>query len=128
MTMRYLRFAHLWADDRGTSAVEFAIVAPAFVLLLVGTIYLCMGLFVVGSLNYAVEEGARCASVKTTVCSDSPTTVAYAQSQYFGAGATPTFTYSTGACGNIVSGSLTYVANLGITKVSVPVTASACFP
>ena len=127
MTMRDLEFANLWADDRGTTAVEFAILAPAFVLLLVGAIFICLGLFVVGSLNYAVEEGARCASVKTTVCSDAPTTVSYTQKQYFGS-STPVFTYATGACGNLVSGSVTYVANLGITKVSVPVTASACFP
>jgi Flp pilus assembly pilin Flp len=126
--MRGLTFANLWRDDRGTSAVEFAIVAPVFVLLVVGTVGICLGIFLVGSLNYAVEEGARCASVKTTVCSDAPTIVSYTQNQYFGPGAAPSFTYATGACGNIVSGSVTYVANLGITKISVPVTASACFP
>jgi Flp pilus assembly protein TadG len=126
--MRDLAFTNLWADDRGTTAVEFAILAPALVLLLIGTIYICFGLFLVGSLHYAVEEGARCASVKTTVCSDEPTIVAYTQRQYFGPTVTPTFTYATGACGNIVSGSATYVANLGVATVSVPVTASACFP
>lgn len=126
--MRDLEFANPWADDRGTTAVEFAIVAPAFVLLLVGAIYLCLGLFTVGSLNYAVEEGARCASVKTTVCSDAPTILSYTQKRYFAAGAAPTFTYATSACGNVVSGSLTYVVNLGVTTFSVPVTASACFP
>jgi len=126
--MRRLAFTKLWADLRGTTAVEFAILAPALVLLLVGTFYICFGLFVVGSLNYAVEEGARCASVKTTVCTDQTTIVAYTQGQYFGPSSTPTFTYATAACGNIVSGSVTYVANLGITRVSIPVTASACFP
>jgi len=127
MTTRELKFANLWADERGTSAVEFAILMPVFVLLVVGAIYICMGLFLVGSLNYAVEEGAPCAAVKTTVCSDSPTTVAYTQKQYFGL-SSPNFTYSTAACGNVVSGSVTYVANLGITQVSVPVSASACYP
>lgn len=126
--MRDIDGTNLWADDRGTSAVEFAILAPAFILLLVGAVYLCMGLFLVGSLDYAVEEGARCASVKTTVCSDSPTTLAYTQNQYFGPSPTPTFTYATAACGNVVSGSVIYVVNLGVTKVSVPVTASSCFP
>lgn len=126
--MRKLDFANLWSDDRGTSGVEFAILAPALIVLLVGTVYICLGLFLVGSLHYAVEEGARCASVKTTVCSDAPTTVAYAQNQYFGPNPTPTFTFATAACGNVVSGSLTYVANLGFTQVSVPVSASACFP
>jgi Flp pilus assembly protein TadG len=128
MMMRIQGFVNFWADRHGTTAVEFAIVTPVFILLLVGAVYICLGLFLVGSLHYAVEEGARCASVKTTVCSDSPTTLSYTQNQYFGPSPTPTFTYATAACGNVVSGSLTYVVNLGITKVSVPVTASACFP
>ncbi len=126
--MRDLKLDKLWADDRGTSAVEFAIVGPALVVLLVGAVYICLGLFLVGSLDYAVEEGARCASVKTTVCSDAPTILSYTQNQYFGPSPTPTFTYATAACGKVVSGSVTYVVNLGLTKVSVPVTASACFP
>jgi len=46
-------------NDRGTSAVEFAIVAPVFIALLVGTFYLCICLLLIGSLHYAVEEGAR---------------------------------------------------------------------
>jgi Flp pilus assembly protein TadG len=126
--MRNLDFADVWADDRGTSGVEFAIVAPVLMVLLVGTVYICLGLFLVGSLHYAVEEGARCASVKTTVCSDAPTILSYTQNQYFGPSPSPTFTYATAACGNVVSGSLNYVVNLGITTVTVPVTASACFP
>jgi len=126
--MRNLAFSDAWADDRGTTAVEFAMLAPVLVLLLVGTVYICLGLFLVGSLHYAVEEGARCASVKTTVCSDAPTTVSYTQNQYFGPSPTPTFTYATAACGNVVSGSLSYVFNLGLTRITVPVTASACFP
>jgi len=126
--MHNLAFARLSADDRGTTAVEFAILAPALVILLVGTIYICLGLFLVGSLHYAVEEGARCASIKTTVCSDAPTILSYTQNQYFGPSPAPTFTYATAACGNVVSGSLTYVVNLGLTRVSVPVAASACFP
>ena len=126
--MRNLDVADMWADDRGTTALEFAILAPFLMLLLVGTVYICLGLFLVGSLHYAVEEGARCASVKTTVCSDAPTTVAYTQNQYFGPSSGPTFTYATAACGNVVSGSVSYEVNLGITRVTVPVTASACFP
>ncbi len=102
-------------------------VAPVFILLLVGTVSLCVALFLVGSLHYAVEEGARCASVKTTVCTNASSIVSYTQNQYFGPSA-PNFTYAAAACGNSVSASLSYVVNLGITEVTVPVTASACFP
>jgi len=126
--MRNLKHADVWVNDQGTTAVEFAIVAPVFILLLVGTISICLGLFLVGSLHYAVEEGARCASVKTSVCSDSASILSYTQKQYFGPSTSPNFTYATAACGNSVSASLSYVVNLGITEVTVPMTASACFP
>ena len=126
--MRRPDFADLCADVRGTTAVEFGILAPFLMLLLVGAVCISLALFLIGSLHYAVEEGARCASVKTTVCSDAPTTVAYAQQQYFGPTPAPTFTYATAACGNLVSASVSYPINLGITRVTVPVSASACFP
>ena len=115
-------------DDRGTAAVEFAFVAPAFILLMVGTLYLSICLFLIGSLHYAVEEGARCASVKTTVCPDAATTVAYAQSRYFGPGGTPTFTYAAASCGNSVTASMNYVLDVGLKQFTVPVSATACFP
>jgi Flp pilus assembly protein TadG len=122
------RLKSLRLDQQGTTAVEFAIVAPALIALLVGTLSLCVGLFLIGSLHYAVEEAARCASVKTTICSDSATTVAYAQNHYFGPDVSPTFTYAAAACGNSVSASISYSMNVGFTTFVVPVSATACFP
>ena len=115
-------------DERGTSAVEFAHVAPVFILLVIGTIFVCIQLFLVGSLKYAVEEGARCASVKTTICADSTSIVTYTRNHYFGPSAAPTFTYTAASCGNSVSASLNYVVNLGMMELTLPVTASACYP
>jgi Flp pilus assembly protein TadG len=116
-------------DQRGTTAVEFAIVAPVFITLLIGTMALCVALFLIGSLHYAVEEGARCASVKTTICQDAATTVAYAQNHYFGPNASsPTFTSATAACGNSVSASISYSMNVGFTTFVIPISATACFP
>ena len=116
-------------DQQGTTAVEFALVAPVFIALLVGTLSLCVGLFLIGSLHYAVEEGARCASVRKTVCSDEDTTIAYIKAHYFGPGGVPTFAYDpAAACGHSVTASITYVVDMGLKKVSVPITAAACFP
>jgi len=116
-------------DERGTTAIEFAIVGPVFILLLIGILYLCMGLSVAGSMHYAVEEGARCASVRTTVCSDQTSTVAYTQNHYFGPSTQPTFTYNpAAACGHSVSGTISYVVDLGLKQITVPITAAACFP
>jgi Flp pilus assembly protein TadG len=126
MNMRSLKntFRH---NDRGTTAVEFAIVAPVFIGLVIAMMCLCLALFLAGSLHYAVEEAARCASVKTAVCTDATSTVAYAQSHYFGP-STPTFTSTTAACGNAVSASISYVVDLGLRQVTIPISANACFP
>jgi hypothetical protein len=93
-----------------------------------GVIYLCLGLYAVGSLQYAVEAGARCASVQTTVCTSSATIVGYAQSHYYGAAGTPKFSYAANGCGHSVSATLNFVVDLGLTAVTVPLSASACFP
>jgi Flp pilus assembly protein TadG len=116
-------------DQRGTTAVEFGIIAPVFIALLVGTMGLCVALFLIGSLHFAVEDGARCASVKTTICADGPTTVAYTQSRYLGpSGVTPTFTYAAAACGNSVTASITYSVNVLFKTLVIPISATACFP
>lgn len=118
----------LRCDEQGTTAVEFAIIAPVFIALLIGTMVLCVGLLLVGSLHFAVEDGARCASVKTTICSDAATTVAYTQSRYFGPAVSPTFTYAAAACGNSVSASISYSMDVGFRTFVVPISATACFP
>jgi hypothetical protein len=120
--------AAVWENDRGTSAVEFAIVAPVFITLLVGTFYLCICLFLIGSLHYAVEEAARCASVKTSICTNAGTIVAYAQNHYFGPSVALTFTYAVVPCGNSVSASTNYALNLGLKIITIPITATACYP
>ena len=122
------RLKALCCDRQGTTAVEFAIVAPVFIALVIGTMALCLGLFLVGSLHFAVEDGARCASVKTTICSDAASTVAYTQSRYFGPNLSPTFTYAAATCGNSVSASISYSMNVGFTTYTIPISATACFP
>jgi Flp pilus assembly pilin Flp len=117
-----------WSDEDGTTAVEFAMVAPVFITLVIGILYLCLTLFTVGSLHYAVEEGARCASVKTTVCTDATTILAYTKNHYFGPGTSPAFTYAAATCGHSVSASTNYVMDLGLKRITVPISATACFP
>jgi Flp pilus assembly pilin Flp len=118
----------LWRDPQGTTAVEFAIVAPVFIALLVGTIAVSIGLFLIGSLHFAVQEGARCASVKTTICSDAASTVAYTKGYYFGPDVSPTFTYAAVPCGNSITASVNYSMNVGFKSFTIPISATACFP
>ena len=118
----------LYVDDCGTTAIEFAILSPVFLGMVIGILGLGLLLFVVGGMHYAVEQAARCASVRTTVCTDPASTIAYAQSQYLAPGA-PKFTYQpNAACGNSVSASLNYTARLGLRQVNIPLSATACFP
>jgi Flp pilus assembly protein TadG len=118
----------LGRDQRGTTAVEFAIIAPVLILLLIGTIAVSLALYLVGSLHFAVEDGARCASVKTTICADAATTIAYTQSRYLGPNVSPKFTYAAAACGNSVTGSITYTMDVGLKQFVIPISATACFP
>ena len=119
---------HMFEDSRGTSAIEFAIVGPIFLMLTVGMIYVCLMLFSMGSMQYAVEAGARCASVKTTICTNSATTIAYAQAAYYGPVSAPTFTYANATCGHSVSSSTNFALNIILATMTVPLSATACYP
>jgi Flp pilus assembly protein TadG len=111
----------------GTTAVEFAMVLPAFVMFLLGIISASGVVWTAASLHYAVEGAARCYSVNATTCSDATTTQSYAQTIYHGM-SSPTFTASTPSCGHQVNASLSLVLNAGIASWTVPLSAQACFP
>jgi Flp pilus assembly protein TadG len=115
-------------DIRGATAVEFAMVGPVFLLMVVGIIYICLMFFCMGSMQYAVEKSARCASVATTVCTDSNSTIAYASAAYYGPLAAPTFTYANRTCGHSVTGTTNFALHFVVATLTVPLSATACFP
>lgn len=123
-----MRLRNFLRDAGGTSAIEFAFVGPVFLLLVIGMMYGCMLLYSMASLHYAVEEGARCASVKATVCTDSTSTISYTQTAFNGGAITPTFTYATPTCGKAVTGTATFTFNMGVATWDVPLSATACYP
>jgi len=124
----------IYRNQEGTTAVEFAIIAPMFILLVLGTIGLCFALFLVGSLHFAVEDGARCASVKTSICQDTPTTIAYTRTRYLGPNVSPTFAHNAAAAcgpantGNSVTGTVNYTMDIGLRTFVIPISATACYP
>ena len=128
LTMKTWKQVARFGDECGATALEFSIVGPVFLLFIIGTFYTCMMLFAESSLQFAAEAGARCASVQTTVCTNSTTTTTFAQNAYYGPIVSPTFTYSTPACGHQVSGSTTFGYNFGLLNLSVPLSATACYP
>ena len=118
----------LGGDRRGATAVEFALILPVFVTLMVGTVCAANLAFAVNGLHFAVQDAARCAAVKTTVCTSAGTTVAYAQSKYSGPQVGPAFVYSTAGCGHTVSATATVPIFIATGTISVPISAASCYP
>ncbi|HEY2750075.1 TadE/TadG family type IV pilus assembly protein [Phenylobacterium sp.] len=112
----------------GASAVEFALVMPAFIAMLAGAIWAGQLAFASNSMHYAVEAGARCAAVNAVTCPDATTTLAYTRSHYSGPQISPVFTYGATGCGHTVSASATFNLNIVPGIKSVPLTAAACYP
>jgi Flp pilus assembly protein TadG len=115
-------------DTRGTTAVETALLLPAFIAMILGGIVAGSLGLAVSSLNLAVEDAARCASVKTTVCTSNTTITDYAKAKYSGPAISPVFTYSTAGCGHTVSATGTFALNVIPQLVNVPLSATACYP
>ncbi len=125
--------------DSGTTAVEFALVGPPFLMLLVGILSASVLVFSAASLHYAVQGAARCYSVNVSPCGTSPpnsaqcctatTAQSYAQGLYKGV-SSPTFTAAiiSPGCGHQVNATLSLVLNAGMVKWTVPLNATACFP
>lgn len=53
------RFTRLVADDRGASALEFALVLPVFATMVFGTIQMGLAFYFAGSVQFALERTAR---------------------------------------------------------------------
>jgi Flp pilus assembly protein TadG len=143
--MIVMRRSSLVSCVNGTTAVEFAMVLPPFLMFLLGTISAGVAVYTEASLHYAVEGAARWYSVNDSVNasprSTATTTQSYAQTLYKGPGS-PTFTasLSSATCGNAtnpghqVNATLNVVLNAGVkqdltpAQWTIPLSATACFP
>lgn len=107
--------------------MEFGLVLPCLIALVVGTLYTGLVVYSAAGLHSAVEQAARCYSVNVSQCNNVGATQTYALSQYHGIN-TPTFTASTQSCGYQVAASVTIAFTVVITNLSFPLSATACFP
>jgi len=118
----------LFKDRRGTSAVEFALTLPVFILMVLGLWQISYGMWAQFALQHGAEMAARCMAVNQTLCGDTTSTQNYAASQSYGLNPSPTiFAVSTQNCGNQVSAVYTVspaVANFGIPALTL--NAQAC--
>jgi Flp pilus assembly protein TadG len=120
-------FNNAFKCNRGATAVEFGMVFPAMVALIVGGLYTGLLVYSAAGLHSAVEQAARCYSVNSAQCSTPAATQTYAGTQYYGINS-PSFVATSATCGHQVTGSVTIAFTAIVTSMSVPLSASACFP
>jgi Flp pilus assembly protein TadG len=125
--MSFRQIRALLKCDCGTTAAEFGMVLPAVAALLVGGLYTAIVVYSAAGLHDAVEQAARCYSVNASQCGSVTATQTYAQHQYYGVNS-PTFTASIQSCGHQVAASVTIPLVAVVENLSVPLTATACFP
>lgn len=120
----------LWRSTEGATAVEVAILAPVFVMLLFGILEGGLALWTQVGLQYGVEAAARCAAVDSTRCGNASAVAGYAAQQTFGLSVPASdFTVTTPACGDQVQASYTYqFVTLFFGTPSVTLKAQSCFP
>jgi Flp pilus assembly protein TadG len=126
-----VKLTTIWRDNRGASALEFALTAPVFFLFIFGIIELGLLLWTQIGLQHGAEMAARCATVDSTLCptSNPGAITSYAAQQTFGVPLpSQTFTYSTPACGNQVSASYVFQFPPIFNLNPLTLTAQACFP
>jgi Flp pilus assembly protein TadG len=116
-------------DIGGATALEFALCAPAFFMLMMGIVELGLLVWMQLGLQQGAEAAARCASINHTTCGNAGQIQGYAAAQSYGlAVPTSAFTVSTQACGNQVQASYipTFLPSFPIPTPTL--TAQACFP
>jgi Flp pilus assembly protein TadG len=78
------RCRRLWGASTGTAALEFAAIAPVFMLMFLGAVDFGRLLWTQSTLQQATEAAARCASFNTSTCDNATDTQSYAANQTYG--------------------------------------------
>jgi Flp pilus assembly protein TadG len=131
-----LQFSRFRRAERGSNAVEFALVAPLLIGFLFAIYQVGLAIWTQGILDFAVEQAARCAAVNTTTCGTDSAIETYAATQTAPLSiSSATFTASTVSCGFQVTASYSFVffgtfpySNKAILPNSVTLTSSSCYP
>jgi Flp pilus assembly protein TadG len=114
----------------GLAALEFALLLPLFLLLVIGVMQLGQLFWTQTALQHAVQMAARCATVNTTTCGTATQIKAYAATQAYGMVVAPaTFTVTTPTCGNNVAATTTFTFLTTLFPVSnITLQAQSCYP
>jgi hypothetical protein len=91
-------------------------------------------LYANSTLQWAAQDAARCAAIKTNTCPDTASTQTYAYNHYSGPNISVTFTAYTkddqhcGPNGYRVYGTATYPLRTGLYNRDITLQAEACYP
>jgi Flp pilus assembly protein TadG len=121
----FRRFA---VSNQGTTAIEFAVVSPFFILLVIGSIEFGRMVWTQNSLQFATEQATRCAVIKSASCGTAAQIQQYAANKMFGQTINASiFSVSYPACGTEVSAVLAFTPIFPV-PVSINLRAQSCHP
>ena len=125
-----MRPGYICHDERGTSAVEFALTAPLFFMILIALIEGALLLWTQVGLQHGAEMAARCTTIDTGTCGSPAQTQSYAAQQSYGLNPPPsTFTVSATSCGNQVTANYPFpLLSTYFGMTSLQISAQSCFP
>lgn len=120
----------IWRDQQGVAAVEFAITAPVFFMILIALIEGGLLLWTQVGLQHGAEMAARCTTIDTGICGSTTQTQSYAAEQSYGLNPPPsTFTVTSAGCGNQVTANYPFpLLSTYFGMTSLQISAQSCFP
>jgi Flp pilus assembly protein TadG len=115
-------------DQRGSVAVEMALLATPLFLFVLTTINAGRVLWLQNALDTSVTDAARCAAVNPSRCGTASQITTYAANRS-GAGFNSTiFSFAQEGCGNRVSATYPLTLKLPFVSYSLSLSAQACYP
>lgn len=103
----------------GATAVEFAMVAPVFIILVVGTIELSRAMWIKATMQFAAEETSRYAIVNTSASSSTLETYAQDVVTTYGVDST-NMTFTATVSASTVTIDITYTFSSLVPLVAIP--------
>jgi Flp pilus assembly pilin Flp len=113
-------------DQRGTAAVELALLATPLFLFLFAIVNAGHVLWLQNALDASVADAARCAAVNANRCGTADQIKTYAAGQSGAGFDSSVFSYAQPSCGKQVSAS--YRLTLPVVGGSLTLSARACYP
>lgn len=118
------------ARSRGAVALEYAIILPALLLMILGALDVGRVMWLQVTLERAVEAAARCAAINEVECGSATQIQSYAASQAYGTtiGAA-VFVAASASCGTSVTGTVPFTFAIPwVMRRKITLRATACYP